>query len=267
MSAPAPVLDPAAAAEASFFLAGWREGVRLRRGEVQEYSLSGPDPALAFQPPHTPAGPMDASGVGFVINTLPRFSGGLLVRYRALLAVATIGSREQARVIGVRQYLSLGGNTDRYPEFVEQQIVGPTWRFTDTYVRWGIAHAEGRTANQVLDALGSNTGANPSGIDRSLDGYRGFTWGSFTDLRFPWVWGSPAPAINAPLLGPGAVMLWAEFTQTDPATRGQRSPGVGGVFINPDDRFTADYPDTSVYYRIAGALTLERGLATDPGGQ
>lgn len=236
----------------------WEVGLRLRRGKLFEYSLSGPDPLRAFPGPVTPPGPVDGSGLGFVVNTLPRLSAGrAVIRNRTLLAIAEIGRYEQARVVGVRQYLSIGGNTDAFPAFVEQQVSGAAWTFTDTWTTWHVSWAAGRKAVDIENAGSAG-----------LDGYAGFAgWGTIHELRFPWVQ-QPAPKLDAPVRGPGCVLMWLEWAQTNPETRPRRSPGPPGAFINPDDQFAEmAYPLTSVYYRIAGALTVERGLATDPGGQ
>ena len=229
----------------------------LHGGVVREFSLSGPDPQRVLPGVVVPGGPVDTSGLGFVVNGLARIDGDRrLIRHRQLLAVCTIGEDEKAWLRGVRQYLSVGGNTAGFPAWVEQPVQGPAWQFSDTYVIWHLSWAPGVNAKRIMEN-GSN----------GIDGYNAFSaWGSFYDLRFPW--NSTLEDLDAPIGGPGSLLMWVEFTQSDPATRPQRSPGPPGAFTDPDNQFTQmQYPGTSVFYRVAGALRVERGLATDPGGQ
>ena len=225
-------------------------------GVVREYSLSGPDPSRVLPGPITPPGPVDSSGLGFVVSSLARTDREVLIRHRQLLAVVTIGMWEKAWLRGIRQYASVGGNTAGFPAFVEQEIVGPAWAFSDTYMTWHVSWAPGVNSKRILDAGSAG-----------IDGYDGFSaYGTFYDLRFPWRDGGQDD-LDAPVGGPGTLLMWVEFTQSDPARRPQRSPGPPGAFTDPDNQFTQmQYPGSSVYRRVAGALRVEHGLVTDPSG-
>lgn len=236
--------------------------VRIRHGQVRTYSVCSADPLRVNPGPVSPPGPVDGNGLGVDLSGFARENAARqVVLNRVILAAVQIGFGEQARLLGIQQYLSMWAWTDAFTAPVEHQIMGPRWTFSDSRTTWHLSWAPGQPLKRIQDA-----GA------LGLPGYGGLgPWGTFYDLRFPWR--EPVMDLDIPVTGPGTLVAWLEFTQSDPATRPQRSPGTVGAFPpGSDDEFVMSYGvgggdgQGAVYNRAAMALTVERGMSTDPGG-
>lgn len=133
--------------------------------------------------------------------------------------------------------------TVHFEEFADRvdpaQLPGwsPTFKGLDTALLY----------NQVLPYIPLNAGQPPGATVADL--------GTWHDLRFPW--SSADWSLDQPIEGPGALVLYASVRQTDPVNRLLPVTPTDLGAIGQEDRFLLEYPDTAVYGKIAGALTVE----------
>jgi hypothetical protein len=254
------------------------------RGTRQEVSTAGFDPALALiygNPNNTPTGP------GLIIPQTVPPSGQ---RYLFLLASFQLNAGEMARLIGIRQYLSIATlqiNTfdnpeDNYSYPLELPVTSPMWHFTDANVSWHLRRYTSSpqwrwNANNKQNLTYKNSNSPTLLYVRAPGQFGGYIppangrppgtvvvpdLGSFQDLRFPWQMDKAGDrTLDVELQGPATFGFFASVLQTNPDTRPTLTlpgtlPGGTTSAFPPEELFIQNFP-TSYYYRIAGSLIFE----------
>ena len=255
-----------------------------KRGSRFEVSTYGRDPALALikgNPYGTVTGP------GLIIPATPPSVNVASNRYLFMLAQWSFNVGEYARLVGMRQYLTLGALVpvtsdnpdDSYNYIVEQPVVTPTWHPSDATVSWHLRRTDiqpnvnigafnkpnycyRQSDNPAL--LYENDFTQPNGYEPPFGGEPPGNimvpdLGAFQDIRFPWSerqWES----LGVEIEGPCRVALYASVQQTSPNMRpvlpAPTVPFYGGGLV-PEEQFLLNYPQ-AVLYRIAGSLIFER---------
>lgn len=242
-----------------------------------EVSTGGPDPSFQLQG-SDPFASMTATGL--MIPTAPTTSPRN--RYLFALCGAAFPPGSRGRVRGIRQLLTIGGQTyvsapndpplpptitDRYN--VEFNVTTPTWRFSDGSVSWHLMRVPNlRPKSNVLNAPGllyrnavqnallyetlapyvAPYGGRPPGqaLVPSLSNWH--------DMRYPWqAWG----IVDAPFEGPCQIILFASVWQTNPDTRATFT-GDGPSYLPPEEGFLWGSQVNAIQYkRIAGSLIFD----------
>jgi hypothetical protein len=200
-------------------------------------------------------------------------------RQMFLLCVKRFNAHQRARLVGFRQYLTIGtyiasdGAAQGYP--IERPVTTPTWKFTDGNVMWGIRkippemHFQPNAKN--ADGLAFRFTQTPAQLFETFIGetvippYGGRFPGNaltpelyqFYDLRSH-RWDKPVDC-DVRIDGPCDIAFFASVRQTNPGERIPVPPAP--VFSTtsgavPEDAFVQTYPEVS-YFRIAGALIFE----------
>lgn len=256
------------------------------RGHRWEVSTTGFDPNLQLVGSDPNGSPY---AIGLQIPSEP--VTGSSKRYLALLAVARFNANQRARLVGMRQLLTLVANIPdpnnppaSYP--LEQRVLSPWWSFTDGNVEWllrwvpkspmdtnnpqngeGLQFLYGTTPAFLYNAIAIDgtpippNGGNAPGEPLVAE------YGGFRDIRSPWE--NPIP-MDADIEGPGDVAIFASIKQTDPRNRVQLVNALpGGIVLTTsgvtvEDAFVANYsppihPTSSGvrYGRIAASLIFE----------
>jgi len=252
-----------------------------QRGTRQEVSTSGFDPALALiygNPKNTPTGP------GLIIPQAVPASGQ---RYLFQLSTFALNAGEIARIVGIRQYLSIaalpttGSGATGYQYVLELPVTSVFWHFSDANVSWHLRRFSAQptlkrnTTNQQNLTYKTSNSPTLLYVSPPSDGYTAPAGGrppgtvlvpdlgSFQDLRFPWqsdrAWDL---GVDIEVEGPATFGLFASVQQTNPSTRpvltlpGSLPGGTSGGSFSPEDLFILNFP-TSYYHRIAGSLIFE----------
>lgn len=169
---------------------------------------------------------------------------------------------------------------DPYP--IELEVTSPFWHFNDGNVSYHLMHqGDSQTAYRNVPDTGTGVqlagtspdfrsyGAGSSLLYRNYDSIlRTYTapsmgrppgsgvahLGNIHDLRYPWE--NTDWSLHLPVMGPGAVVLYASVFQPNVGIR-PAFPGCSAISVlRPEDQFVAAFPD-AVYGRVAGALTVE----------
>ena len=211
-------------------------------------------------------------------------------RYLFLLASFSLNHGAQAKIVGYRQFASLGVSPSA-GRFFEQEIQSPNFRLPDGNISWhlqrlGPPNAQGYPQGQApLDLnsfkkgfaqgpclLYSNyTIAAGNRIYTQLTSYTppngGKPWGSsvpsghqptFFDLRAPWrdaeSWGS----LDMNVEGPCTIAFFASVYQSGGAYGVATSPLAFGNGLSNEEQFVGNFSSPRpIYWRVGGALILE----------
>jgi hypothetical protein len=265
---------------------GVREVAQARRKRF-EIASAGIDEELQFVGGDPYGG---VSSVGLRVPPLPSPLGVPTGRYLFNLASFTLAEAEQARIIGMRLFWTLGlkaGNG----RFIEQLVTSPFFKLPDGNVSWHM-HTWGpgqipiptRGPNNLdnFKFLMSDTPAllyKAAGIS-TLPGFYigiptytapngGRPWGTpltseqgtFYDLRAPWNAAGAWRATDIPLEGAGGYGIFASVAQTNASTR---LPVVPPATFFPnglsdEEQFLLNFP-TAIIWRVAASLIVEQDL-------
>lgn len=212
-------------------------------------------------------------------------------RYTALLAFARFGAGSRARLVGIRQLLTIGcfvpnDNQDAPASFpLERPVETPFWKFVDGNVLWALRIIppilQPTASTQNKEGRQFRYGTTPAFLfettvgDSPIPPYAGGLPGNalvpdlynFYDIRFPWVSDKAWDALDVSIQGPCDVVLFASIRQTSlfrlalPGT----PPFLTTTGITPEDAFVGNN-DTAQYWRVAGSLMFEEedGTPTKP---
>lgn len=227
--------------------------VAYRSGGKFEYSTVQIDPYLQGAAPL--GGDAFAGNVSTGIIIPPTISTNTSGRYLCLLAYASFQQGRRVRLVGLRQYLSIGASqtVDGAVTYFEKQITSPLWRFPDGNVSWHVmalppntqrpaflaglpAGVSGNVGNQIPGNafVNARTPAILS-LSSSTDGVGAYMppnggrpyghpltadLGNIHDVRFPWdsanAWHY---SVDVPINPPCDVALYASVKQTSTAAR------------------------------------------------
>jgi len=252
----------------------------FRRGTSHEISTVGFDQNLQTIG-SDPYGSAYFVGISVPTTVLPKNG-----RYLFMLALSRIGANEKARLVGIRQLVTIVANIPNgvgaaqtiYP--LELQVFSPFWHFTDANISWHLKKVAPlkRNTNNAFNAEGlqfqyAQTPAllfqkAPAEAGGYVAPYGGIPPGNnlladlsnFHDLRFPWQSSQTWSELDTEFEGPCDIALFASVKQTDPATRPTLPVGLTDNqqrTMPEEDRFVYNFPQT-IYGRIAGSLVFER---------
>jgi hypothetical protein len=207
------------------------------------------------------------------------------LRQLYILAVASFNAGQRGRLVGFRQYLTIGVNiavtatsgAAFYP--LERPVETATWKFTDGNVLWGIRKMPPQ-ARWLPNALNAESFAfvyseTPAQLFQAVNApvvtppYGGLfpgnvlepTLGRMNDLRCR-RWTKPC-AVDVPFEGPCDIAFFASVQQTNPTTRTPTPTATSSAntFLTtegatPEDSFLQNYGAVT-YFRIAGSLIFE----------
>lgn len=204
-------------------------------------------------------------------------------RYLFLLASAQFEAGQVARLVGMRQYLTIGqgvagagADAATYP--IERPVVTPSWRFPDGNVSWLLRRYDIRPNSNANEFNRSGQSYLMSGTPsllyvnspQQIGGYSPPTppgnvvmpdLGNFHDIRFPWADDHAWDSLDIEIKGPCTIGFFASILQTNPATRptlNLTQPPPGGYeCIPPEEAFILNFTG-SAYTRVAGALIFEQ---------
>jgi hypothetical protein len=206
-------------------------------------------------------------------------------RYTMALAQARFGGNRKARLVGMRQLVTIGqfvandAQGSKYP--LELQVTAPWWSFTDGNISWHLrripipTYQTANTGNtEGKQFLYSRTPALLFSTAGLADG-TGYVppfggkipgvplvaeLGTFRDLRTQWSSDNAWYDLDIEIEGPCDIILFASVKQTDPATRGTlvlpESLPAGTTHLPSEDAFVVNFPQ-SIYWRVAGSLVFE----------
>jgi len=239
----------------------------MRRGRLEIVTI-GPNPNLQLVGSDPAGGPFD---LGLFI--LPGASSPITPTTRQLymLAVKSFNMGQRGRLVGFRQYLTIGVNLPStgasgppfYP--LERPIVTPTWKFVDGNVQWGIRKVPPRRHFQFDPAQIAGTSFEYSSTPALLfeqltpeyiPPYGGLfpgniltpELGRFWDIR-SCSWCKPSKC-NIPFEGPCDIAFMASVQQTNPTNR-TNPPAIGSS------------PPIPVSQQISGAVALPTNSAIE----
>lgn len=254
--------------------------MRGRRFEVSTYGFD-PNIQVIGSDPYGGAGTL-----GLLIPaTLPTDPSQ---RYLFMLAQAQFGAHESGRIVGLRQYVSLGVNVPstarsiidgrdvgplcEYP--LELEVKAPAWHPVDANISWHLTRVEPdlyQTSNpsnaEGFQFLSADTPAlvyaTPLPDYHGPNGGRPYgtaldpQLGCFYDLRYPWQ-NDDEQYLDIEFEGPCKIVLWASVRQTVPGTRCplNLTGTVTTLMIPPEDAFLVNFP-LAVYARVAGSIIFE----------
>jgi hypothetical protein len=220
-------------------------------------------------------------------------------RYMMMLAMARFNANQKARLVGIRQLVTIGAyipsNSEdptacTYP--LELEVTSSMWHFVDANITWYLQRippmkfytsSNSNTDGEIKlysptpallfqNAIGDAGGYVPpnGGIPYGTPLISGLS--ALHDLRFGWRSNQAWDSIDIEIEGPCDIALFASIQQTDPETRcGLVLPeGLTSADLPPEDRFVYNFPD-AVYWRVAGSLIFQeeeyykepRGLQED----
>lgn len=260
------------------------------RGSRYEVSTTGFDPsrqAIGSDPDGSPY------NVGIRLPGPPT-TGGVPngQRFMIMLAQARFGGNRKARLVGMRQLITIGALINsvpgppptgtNYP--VEFQIKTPFWSFTDGNVSWHlrrvpIMNIQTNNTNNtdtaqfqysrtpaIMFQTGFVAGDVAAGYTAPFGGRIPGTsltpeLGNFPDIKGNWTSDTSWYSLDIEIEGPCDIALMASVKQTTPASRPVLVPPLplfpgGSSNITPEDGFLLNFP-TAQYFRIAGALAFE----------
>ena len=226
----------------------------------------------------------DLSGPGVVVPDFATTSptNRFLIRLCGIQIPGGFGVilRGMRQAATIRTILAVGDDQEPLP--LELDVTSPFWHFTDGNISWHLMW-QGDSQSPHCTTLDAGTGIQQAGTTPQFRDYSGGSalvyqaynsvlrtytaptqgrppgnavanLGNLHDIRYPWR--NTNWALNLPLMGPGAIVLYASVFQPN---TGNRVPIPGCINISalrPEDQFVAAYPD-AVYGRVAGALTVE----------
>lgn len=253
------------------------------RGTRWEVSTSTNDYSLqtVFADPY---GTINQMGLA-IPSSIPTFNAAPLWanRYLVLLASAKFTYGEKFRLVGMRQRVLigeiLGASESRtgFPVYMPQTT--PEWHFSDGDISW---HLRRVPLQQVYSANVNNAAAlafrvadTPALLFENAPSEGGGyaapnggqppgnvlipEFGTFHDVRFPWVDDHAWDSLDIEGEGPCAIQLYASIQQTNPSSRPKLSTVIGTsltTVLPPEDQFVLAYPN-AVYTRISGSLIFE----------
>lgn len=229
--------------------------VAYRRGGKIEVSTVQVDPYLQGAAPFGGDAFKGNVSTGILV---PQATDNTDGRFLCLLAYASFQSGRRVRLVGVRQYLSIGApqtSDSGVSSFFEKQVTSPLWRFPDGNASWHVmalppntqrpaflgalpAGVSGNATNQLpgfafVNTKGPAVLSLTSAIDDAADGKylppnggRPFgapltgDLGNIHDLRWPW--GSANSwhySVDVPINPPCDVAMYVSIKQTNTATR------------------------------------------------
>lgn len=227
----------------------------------------------------------DTSGIGVVVPDFATTSPTNRFLFR--LAGIQIPSGYGIIIRGLRlaqtiRTIVTSENENADPIPYELEVTSPFWHFRDGNVSYHLMH-QGDSQTTRRNAPDTGTGVQLAGTSPDFRSYgsgssllytsynsvaRTYTapslgrppgagvahLGNIHDLRYPW--GNTDWSLHLPVMGPGAVVLYASVFQ--PAVNSRTPiPGCSALSVlRPEDQFVAAYTD-AVYGRVAGALTVE----------
>ena len=224
----------------------------------------------------------DPAGGGYGLGLWIGQNGGPQTprqRQLFLLVSKRFNTGQRGRLVGFRQYLTIGTNLATlsgdatYP--LERPVETPTWQFVDGNVLWGIrqvppeSHFHPNLQNS--EGMSFETAQTPSQLFETIVGnvitppFGGLFPGNvlapelsrFFELRCQ-RWSKPSRC-DIPFEGPCDIAFFASVQQTTPNTR--ENPPTMPVFSTtqgavPEDAFLQTYANVT-YFRIAGSLIFE----------
>lgn len=247
------------------------------RGTRFEVSTSGFDPtfqAIGTDQNH------GSNYVGLRIPATPPTNGS---RWLFMLAQARFGANRRARLVGIRQLITLIAAVPNEEEgttyYVEKPIVTPTWHFSDANVSWSLRRVplNPSVPNNPLNSASTSQTYSRTPALLYETGHTPGTYqppavqgsplvpdlGTWHDLRFPWdsanAWHN---SVDIEVEGPCDISLYASVKQSVSGTRATliASPSAGlSEALPPEDQFLLLFTQ-AVYGRVAGSLIFE-----DPG--
>lgn len=211
-------------------------------------------------------------------------------------SVAIVGIRQYATIRALTKYHEVSGGDGCAVPF-ELSIQDPMWSFTDGNISWHIRYQPVNVPSSPapLNASLLSTGPYSStfyAINTSLPFFLPYkapengippglavgNFGTWRDLRFPWQ-NTNNQELRHIVAGPGSLVYYASVRQTNPfpiptytpLPIGFPAPGTipyvrckysGSDFtdlgaLRMEDRFVLQFPNTSQYGRVAGALMIE----------
>lgn len=216
-------------------------------------------------------------------------------RYLFLLASFTIGDGARARILGYRQFASLGVVLPGTQRFVEQEIFSPVFRLPDGNISWSIRRLGSPNASGFPQTLPtpldlnsfkkgwadgpallyqSYTIAAGNRIYPQLTAYTppnlGRPWGTplsaghqgtFYDLRTPWrdarAWGS----LDMEVEGPDTIAMFASVYQSTGVYVVAPGSSTYSNGLSPEEQFLGRFvPNEGPgvrYWRVGGSLIVE----------
>jgi hypothetical protein len=215
-------------------------------------------------------------------------------RYLFLLASFTLGEGACARIVGYRQFSSLGF-VIAPGRFVEQEITSPNFRLPDGNISWhikrlGPPNAEGypHIAPTPLDLNSFKRGwtdgpallyhdytiAPGNRIYTQILSYnppnRGQPWGTplttghqgnFFDQRTPWREAHAWSSLNMVLEGPDTIAFFASVRQSSGNYTVAASPLAFGNGLSEEEQFIGNFGGGDIlrpkYWRVGGSLIVE----------
>ncbi|MDE3097533.1 MAG: hypothetical protein KGK07_16225 [Chloroflexota bacterium] len=227
-------------------------------------------------------------------------------QHRMLFALAsyTVPDGGLARLVGIRQGWTMGVAQiiarEKY-RVVEQWVDDPFFKLTDGNISWHLRYEPQRQPQvgagfgviqppmqnfafdssdtpallywdaafapgsayyiQLADYTPPNAG-QPRGTPLCGD------LGTFYDLKTKWRDAHAWHNVDAPLIGPGKITLYASVQQSDPVARpALTAPGIANFYsqgLSAEEQFLLNFP-TAIIWRVAGALAIE--LISDGGGK
>lgn len=219
--------------------------------------------------------------MGLPVPPAPPPTSSSNTRYMFQLARAQFNAGQVARLVGMRQYVTIGQGVENgedstvYP--IERPIVTPSWRFPDGNISWHLRRFELQPNTNANTHNRSGLSFRNSGTPallytRAPDEMGGYAsvrppgnvvipdLGNFHDIRFPWLSDRAWDSLDIEIRGPCSIGLFCSVQQTDPDSRvtlALTTPPAGGFgCLNPEDAFLLNFPDT-VYTRVAGSLIFE----------
>lgn len=217
-------------------------------------------------------------------------------RYLFNGASFSVADGEKARIIGMRQFVSIGvGDAGIVgegagPRLMELEVSSPNWRFADGNVWMGIHRTGAPNSNSLSPSTPTPVQLRSTAFRNSIapallyeelvvpagdpyyvhltdyaPPYGGRPPGTlieagttFLDLRTQWRTFGTWGSIGFPISGPDTVSLFVSVKQTDPATR--QSITVPDPLYEggmpPEELFLLNYP-TAVYWRVGVSLVVE----------
>jgi len=230
----------------------------------------------------------------------PPPSAGIVAPYTFLLA--SVELLPDDFIVGISQLATLGAKTpfgDAGPPFYPFErpiglgIMPSLWHPPDGFIVWTLTLEPTPPSRAIVgpldqesfifeDAMGPallyETAHFPVAPTApgylGLDGYtppalRGRIEMVLRDIRFPWGQNS-FHAMRRPVDGSTRARLYAQVTQTNPATRGTLPVSITGAdaaavseLLLPEDLYLAKFASSALYHRVAGRIVIERGRNED----
>lgn len=187
-------------------------------------------------------------------------------------------------VRGLRQAATLRTilDVDDEPLPLELEVTSPFWHFRDGNVSWHLMW-QGDSQSPHRTTFDTGTGIQQAGTTPQFRDFSGGSalvyqaydsvartytapamgrppggavahLGNIHDIRYPW--GNTDWSQHLPVMGPGALVLYASVFQPGNTARVDVPGCIDTSALRPEDRFVAAYPD-AIYGRVAGAMTVE----------